>query len=96
MRLILTTLAVMASFFASAIALGAEAGAEHSIEFVGYLIDAWQSLGTIGRIVGVLWALVPVFSLIVSLTPTPKDDQIWSAVYRLVEKLALVFFKAKQ
>ncbi len=96
MRLILTTLAAMAGFFVSAIVLGAEASAENSIEFVGYLFGAWQSLGAVGRVVGVLWALVPVFSLIVSLTPTPRDDQLWSPVYKLLEKLALIFFKAKQ
>jgi len=97
MKLIYTLLAVMAGFFISALALAAEAGPENAIDFIGYLYSAWGELGITGKLVGTLWALVPVFSLIVSLTPTPRDDGIWGRwLYPIIEKLAMQFFKAKQ
>lgn len=97
MKLIYTLLAVMAGFFISALALAAEAGPESGIDFIGYLVAAWSELGLAGKVVGVLWVLVPVFSLIVSLTKTPKDDKWWGKyVYPALELLALNFLKSKQ
>ena len=41
--------------------------------------------------------MVPVFSVIVSLTDTPADDNLWGKyVYPIIEKLAIVTFKTKQ
>jgi len=35
-------------------------------------------------------------SVICALTPTPKDDQVLSKLYKVVETIALVIGKAKQ
>lgn len=97
MKLIYTLLAVVAGFFVSALTVAAEAGPEAGIDFIGYLVAAWSELGLAGKVVGVLWALAPVFALVVSLTPTPRDDGWWGKyIYPALEALSLHFFKAKQ
>lgn len=67
------------------------------ITFLSVLIETWSLLPIYAQIIGVLWLLVPVFSLIVSMTKTPYDDNLWGKwIYPILEKLALVTFKAKQ
>ena len=39
--------------------------------------------------------IISICSVIVSLTPTPKDDKIWAKVYKWLEVLALAIGKAK-
>lgn len=93
MKLInLIVLAIFSVVSASVLADGLAA----DTSFWQYLLAAWSELGLVSKVVGVLWALVPIASLIVSLTPTPKDDAVFGKyVYPLLEKMALVFFKAK-
>lgn len=43
----------------------------------------------------VTWLLSPVFSLIVSMTPTPKDDSAWVYLYKWLEMNAFNFWRAK-
>lgn len=43
----------------------------------------------------VTWLLSPLFSLIVSLTPTPKDDTAWAFIYKWLEMNAFNFWRAK-
>ena len=60
------------------------------------LTELWDSLPLLFKIIGVLVALHPVFSIIVAATPTPKDDTLYAKFYsRVLEPLALVIFKAK-
>lgn len=66
-------------------------------EFITWLTESWSQLPTPLAIVGVLWVLVPVFSLIVALTPTPRDDAWWGKyIYPALEWLSLNFLKSKQ
>lgn len=39
--------------------------------------------------------VISIASVIVALTPTPKDDKIWAKVYKYLEVLALAIGKAK-
>lgn len=39
--------------------------------------------------------VISIASVIVALTPTPKDDKIWAKVYTYLEVLALAIGKAK-
>ena len=39
--------------------------------------------------------IISICSVIVSLTPTQKDDKIWAKVYKWLEVLALAIGKAK-
>ncbi len=39
--------------------------------------------------------IISICSVIVSLTPTPKDDKLWAKVYKWLEVLALAIGKAK-
>lgn len=39
--------------------------------------------------------VISICSVIVALTPTPKDDKIWAKVYTYLEVLALAIGKAK-
>ena len=39
--------------------------------------------------------IISICSVIVSLTPTPKDYKIWAKVYKWLEVLALAIGKAK-
>ena len=67
------------------------------VTFFGILVETWALLPLYAQIIGVLWLLVPVFSVIVSLTDTPMDDNLWGKwIYPIIEKLALVTFKTKQ
>lgn len=65
--------------------------------FLDYFASAWETLPWPLKFLGTLWLLVPVFSIIVSTTDTPKDDKVWGKViYPLLEILAMSFLKAKQ
>lgn len=67
------------------------------LTFFGILVETWALLPMYAQIIGVLWLLVPVFSVVVSLTDTPMDDNLWGKwIYPILEKLAMVSFKAKQ
>lgn len=67
------------------------------LTFLSVLVETWGLLPLYAQIIGVLWLMVPVFSLIVSLTDTPMDDNVWGKwIYPILEKLALVTFKSKQ
>lgn len=67
------------------------------LTFLSVLIETWGLLPLYAQIIGVLWLLVPVFSVLVSITKTPYDDNLWGKwIYPILEKLALVTFKAKQ
>ena len=67
------------------------------ITFFSVLIETWSLLPLYAQIIGVLWLLVPVFSVIVSMTDTPYDDSLWGKwIYPIIEKLAMVTFKTKQ
>ncbi|MGA1710419.1 MAG: hypothetical protein ACO4CS_04040 [bacterium] len=46
------------------------------------------SIGKLPELLGVLFALHALAVAIVNLTPTPKDDEIVSKAYRLIEILA--------
>jgi len=50
-----------------------------------------------GRIVVVLLILHPVMSVVTVLTPTPKDDALWSAIYhKVIRPLALNIGKSRE
>ena len=49
----------------------------------------------IWNILMVIPIVISICSVIVSLTPTPKDDKIWAKVYTYLEVLALAIGKAK-
>lgn len=96
-----TLLIVVAAFFCLPV-LAAETiipatDVAATINFFGYLQAAWVELSLLGKVIGVLWVLVPLFSLIVSLTPTPRDNLFFGKyIYPLIELLAMNFFKVKQ
>ena len=67
------------------------------VTFFSVLVETWAMLPLYAQIIGVLWLLVPVFSVIVSMTDTPYDDNLWGKwIYPILEKLAIVTFKTKQ
>ena len=55
---------------------------------IDFVMGIWNLL-MIGPII------ISICSVIVSLTPTPKDDKIWAKVYKWLEVLALAIGKAK-
>lgn len=66
-------------------------------DFLLYVVGAWSELSVLTKTLAVFWLLVPVFSLIVALTPTPRDDAWWGKyIYPALEWLALNFLKSKQ
>lgn len=96
MKKLLFLLAGVALTFLSACAF-AEAGSGIEADFILYLLGAWDEMSVLVKVIAVLWILVPVFSLIVSLTPTPRDDAWWGKyIYPALELLAMNFLKVKQ
>lgn len=66
------------------------------MDYLIQLIDLWDTFPLALKVVGVLIVLHPVFSTIVALTPTPKDDTVYAKFYKMViEPMALVVFRAK-
>jgi len=66
-------------------------------ELIFQLITLWDSLPIMGRIVVVLLILHPVMSVVTVLTPTPKDDALWSAIYhKVIRPLALNIGKSRE
>lgn len=59
------------------------------MSFLVWVID------NIGTIVNIATAIVTAASGIAALTPTPKDDTIAKAAYRVIDTLALNIGKAK-
>jgi len=51
--------------------------------------------GFIGEWLGIITGVICGASIICALTPTPKDDQMISKFYKLVEVLALNIGRAK-
>lgn len=47
------------------------------------------------EIVGVITAIVTAASVIAAITPTPKDDQAISKLYKIIDLLAVNVGKAK-
>tara|TARA_R110002033_G_scaffold170862_2_gene214566 strand:+ start:7472 stop:7906 length:435 start_codon:yes stop_codon:yes gene_type:complete len=92
--------AVMFATFLSFVFISVSANAAdlaEGVTFFGILVETWAMLPLYAQIIGVLWLLVPVFSVVVSLTDTPMDDNLWGKwIYPILEKLAMVSFKAKQ
>jgi hypothetical protein len=54
---------------------------------VDFLLSNW------GEIVSVAGAIHLLALAVVNLTPTPKDDEIYSKVYKVIEKLAGIITK---
>ena len=91
--IMLSLLSVLAIAEATAVITGNEGP---QADFLIYLISAWDELSLLSRILAVFWLLVPVFSLIVALTPTPRDDVWWGKyIYPALEWLALNVLNAK-
>lgn len=89
-------LATFAGFSLMSLTASASELAE-GVTFFSILVETWSLLPLYAQIIGVLWLLVPVFSMIVSATDTPTDDSLWGKwIYPILEKLALVTFKSKQ
>ncbi|MCA9367011.1 hypothetical protein KC887_01960 [Candidatus Kaiserbacteria bacterium] len=60
------------------------------------LLLLWSTLGPVAKVIGVLMVIHPLASAIVALTPTPKDDTAYAAIYKkIIEPLALAVFRAK-
>ena len=59
------------------------------MSFLAWVID------NIGTIINVATAIVTAASGIAALTPTPKDDPVARAAYRIIDTLALNIGKAK-
>ena len=55
---------------------------------VSFIMGIWNLLMIIPIVISIA-------SLIISLTPTPKDDKVWAKVYKYLEVLALAIGKAK-
>ena len=53
-------------------------------------------VGMIGEWLGIVTGVVCAASIVCALTPTPKDDQMISKLYKIVELLAINIGKAKQ
>ena len=54
---------------------------------------AWVA-ENIGTIINIATAIVTAASGVAALTPTPKDDPLAKAAYRIIDKLALNIGKA--
>lgn len=67
-----------------------------NIDFMTMVIGLWSALNAFERVIAALYLLVPVFSIIVSLTPTPRDNLLLGKAYKLLELFALQVFRAKQ
>lgn len=68
-----------------------------NIDFMTMVIGLWSALNAFERVIAALYLLVPLFSLIVSMTPTPRDNLFFGKyIYPLIELLAINFFKVKQ
>ena len=59
------------------------------MSFLAWVVD------NIGAIINVATAIVTAASGIAALTPTPKDDPVARAAYRIIDTLALNIGKAK-
>tara|TARA_B100000497_G_scaffold110570_1_gene130073 strand:- start:494 stop:700 length:207 start_codon:yes stop_codon:yes gene_type:complete len=55
---------------------------------ISFIMGIWNLLMIIPIVISIA-------SLIISLTPTPKDDKVWAKVYKYLEVLALAIGKAK-
>ena len=56
--------------------------------FVEFIMGIWN-------ILMIVPIIITIASIVVSLTPTPKDDKIWAKLYKYLEILALAIGKAK-
>ncbi len=56
--------------------------------FVEFVMGIWN-------ILMIIPIIITIASIVVSLTPTPKDDKIWAKLYKYLEILALAVGKAK-
>ena len=56
--------------------------------FVEFIMGIWN-------ILMIIPIIITIASIVVSLTPTPKDDKIWAKLYKYLEILALAIGKAK-
>jgi hypothetical protein len=54
---------------------------------VDFLLSNWS------EIVGIAGALHILALAIVNVTPTPKDDEFYGKIYKIVEKIAGIFTK---
>lgn len=87
--LVLTILFLPLAVFAEDLKTGSD--------FLISLSALWSDLNILERIVGVIWGLVPLFSLMVAMTNTPDKYSWWGKyAYPILELLALTVFKAKQ
>ena len=59
------------------------------MSFLAWVVD------NIGTIINVATAIVTAASGIAALTPTPKDDPVARAAYRILDTLAMNIGKAK-
>lgn len=59
------------------------------MSFLAWVID------NIGTIINVATAIVTAASGVAALTPTPKDDPLAKAAYRILDTLAMNIGKAK-
>jgi len=55
---------------------------------ISFIMGIWNLLMIIPIVISIA-------SVIISLTPTPKDDKVWAKVYKYLEVLALAIGKAK-
>ncbi len=72
--------------------------ANEQVDFMDMALVLWNMRGELPWYVLlplVTWLLSPVFSLIVSITPTPKDDTAWAYIYKWLEMNAFNFWRAK-
>ena len=53
-------------------------------------------MGMIGELVGIITGVVCAASIICSITPTPKDDELIGKLYKILEIAALNIGKAKE
>ena len=56
---------------------------------VNFIMGIWN-------ILMIIPIIITIASIVVSLTPTPKDDKLWTKCYKYLEVLALAIGKAKQ
>lgn len=59
------------------------------MSFIAWVVD------NIGTIIDIATAIVTAASGVAALTPTPKDDPLARAAYRILDTLALNIGKAK-
>ena len=55
---------------------------------ISFIMGIWNLLMIIPIVISIA-------SVIIRLTPTPKDDKVWAKVYKYLEVLALAIGKAK-